>query len=269
MKRCISVAAVLCCLSVVNTTAHSEESSPQTLADLIANRTANEARTGRMQFLLTNKRGQERRRTARMFHTDRNDATRVAIYFTAPANLEETAFLSVDAKHDDSDESWLYLPATERVRRLPSSDRGDYFMGTDLTYGDIKDNFKFSPSDWEFENCDQRLMRLPHLPCLQGVAKSNEIIRETGYSRFVAAIDTDTAFPIGIDYFDGQGQPLKQVTVSEQKQIGGAWTAIAFELKNHQSGHTTRIHFEEMRQLNDLSDDVFAADALEYGIPEI
>jgi len=113
-----------------------------TLAEKVSQRSANEGRVGEMHFSLMDKSGRTRNRVATLVHSDTQDAVKIAIYFTAPAAISETSFLSHDYS-EDIDQTWLYLPATDRVRRLPTSDRGDNFMGTDLTYGDVKDNFKF------------------------------------------------------------------------------------------------------------------------------
>ena len=39
---------------------------------------------------------------------------------------------------EKDDDQWLYLPAMRKVRRISVSDRADYFLGTDLSYEDIK-----------------------------------------------------------------------------------------------------------------------------------
>ena len=242
---------------------------PEELATLVNNRVANEGRTGTMHFILTNKRGHQRKRTAQIFHADADDQTNVAIYFTAPSAIEDTAFLSLDRTQTDRDENWLFLPATERVRRLPASERGDYFMGTDLTYGDIKDNFKFPAEDWSFGACTDSQRLKPDLPCLTGQAVSEKVAAELGYRRFIASIDPKTWFPSVVRYFDERDRELKQVEVERQDLIGGAWTAMAFTLTNLQTKHSTEVSFTNMEYRPDLPPIVFATDSLEFGVPEL
>lgn len=242
---------------------------PEELATLVNNRVANEGRTGTMHFVLTNKRGHQRKRTAQIFHADSDDQTNVAIYFTAPSAIEDTAFLSLDRTQTDLDENWLFLPATERVRRLPASERGDYFMGTDLTYGDIKDNFKFPAEDWSFGACADSERLKTEQPCLTGEAVSEKVAAELGYSRFVASIDPETWFPSVVRYFDVRDRELKQVEVERQDLIGGAWTAMAFTLTNLQTKHSTEVSFTNMEYRPDLPPIVFATDSLEFGVPEL
>jgi len=70
-------------------------------------------------------------------------------YFLKLANIRDTALLTYDydgtARDDDQ---WLYLPALKKVRRISSSDRGDYFMGTDFTFEDIKQTPELEDYNW-------------------------------------------------------------------------------------------------------------------------
>lgn len=267
--RALLVFAVMWLIGSTAANADPRQLDPAALAKRVNERIANEGRTGVMHFVLTNKRGHKRRRTARIFHSDVDAETSVAIFFTAPSAIEDTAFLSLDRRKTTDDENWLYLPATDRVRRLPTSERGDFFMGTDLTYGDIKDNFKFADEDWQFSGCAEQQRLADDLPCLVGVARSAKVAKELGYGRFVASIDPDTWFPRRIRYFDPKDRELKEVVIERQEQIGGAWTAMAFTLKNLQNEHSTSVSFTEMEYRPELPSAVFAADALEFGAPEL
>lgn len=239
--------------------------SANDIAAKIAGRAANEGRAGTMIFKMINAKGRERNRSALMFHAQQDEKDTIAIYFTAPARIAETAFLSYDHEGDLEDENWLYMPATQRVRRLPTSDRGDYFLGTDLTYGDIKDNFKFKMEDWTFSSAasDGALLGL------KGTVKSPAIGKDMGYSAFIAKIDPKTWFPTEVVYFDQDGEKLKTVTVATVSMIGGAWTAMRFEVDQHQSGHRTQVHFENMRYVPSLDPSVFDPEGLQDGVPEI
>lgn len=238
------------------------------LARTIAERPANEGRVGTMHFTLTNSSGKSRNRTALMVHSDKDETIRIAIYFTAPAMISDTAFLSHDHASGD-DENWLFLPATDRVRRLPTSDRAAPFMGTDLSFGDVTDNFKFPLEDWDFALGEGEARDGRELMRLEGTAKTPESAEEMGYSRFSALVDPETAFPVEVNYADLDGEPLKRVEVTALDQIGGAWTALAFSAENLQTGHRTEVSFTDMRYVPDLDDSMFDSATLAYGVPEI
>lgn len=243
-------------------------SDPMALAMLVAERPANEGRAGTMHFRLTSSSDRVREREALMVHSDTGETERIAIFFTEPAMIEETAFLSFDHSARE-DENWLYLPATDRVRRLPSSDRGDYFLGTDLTYGDIKDNFKFATGDWTFSTDGTDSFAGQTHPVLTGHAKTPEIGMEMGYSSFRALIDVETGFPVVVDYADTDGDPLKRVEVLETGLVGGVHTALHFTAENLQTGHHTEVRFSGMRHLPDLDESIFDPDAISYGVPDV
>ena len=241
-----------------------EADSGEALARKIVQRSNNDARAANMLFKTTNKKGQVRNREALMAHIDEPEVTRLAIYFIAPAMIENSAFLSFD-RETGSDENWLYLPTTERVRRIPSSDRGKYFMGTDLTYGDVQDNFKFALADWDFSHGGTQSLNGRTLPVLLGSAKDKDIAKDMGYASFTAVVDTQTLFPIEIAYNDVDNEPLKTMQIHDQEMNGNAWTTMRFTVKNLQTGHNTEVTFENMRPVPNLPDEVFDPDMLEFG----
>jgi hypothetical protein len=238
------------------------------LAKLVANRAASEGRAGIMHFKLQTQGGSMRERQALMIHSEREAVERIAIFFQAPAMIEETAFLSFNNPNAD-DEAWLYLPATERVRRLPASDRGDNFMGTDLSYGDVKDNFKFGLDDWSYTSGGVDTIDGSEFPVLIGAARTAELASEMGYGSFRARIDTETGFPVWIEYTDPEGEPLKQMQIMRIEKVGDVQTAMHFKVSNLQTGHSTEIHFTDMQYVPNLDESIFDPNALAYGIPSV
>ena len=258
----------LLCVGSVWADEWNENLEGRELAERIHERPASAGRVGTMNFKLVNRRGRSRERIALMAHSEVAQSTRVLIHFTAPAPIQNTAFLSHD--HDTGDDdAWLYLPATERVRRLPASERGDAFMGTDLSFGDIRDNFRFPLDHWRFRANGRHEINGRELTALEGLASSADSAREMGYGRFEALVDETTLFPIQIDYFDLHDRPLKRVIVSEVGLVGEAWTALAFSVENHQSGHRTDVFFDNMRSVPDLGDRIFQPASLADGLPRI
>jgi hypothetical protein len=241
--------------------------SAQQLAELIRSRPANEGRVGNMHFTLRNSSGSERKRSALLIHSEQHEQIKIAIFFTSPAALQDTVFLSHDYALQE-DENWLYLPATKRVRRIPSANRGDYFMGTDLTYGDIKDDFKFSSDDWDFSLGEVPTDIPKNQRDLLGVAKSEEKKQELGYGSFYAVIDLNSYFPVELRYTDIDGKPLKEVFVLKQAKIGSAWTAMQFVVRQLQLSHQTEIILEDMRYMPNLPDSLLSADEISYGVPQ-
>jgi len=238
------------------------------VAEKVAHRAANEGRVGNMHFTMYNDAGSTRKRSALMVHIEEQGDIKIGIYFTSPAALQNTGFLSHDYAAG-SDQNWLYLPVTERVRKLPASSRGDYFMGTDLTYGDIKDNFKFALDDWDFSIGEDKIIDEKRYFTLRGIIKDEQRKQELGYASFDALIDPQTLFPVQIQYTDTDNELLKKITILRQEKVGDAWTATHFVAVNLQSAHKTEIVFTDMRYMANLPKGLLSPDELGYGTPSI
>ncbi|MEE4213297.1 MAG: outer membrane lipoprotein-sorting protein, partial [Parvularcula sp.] len=155
------------------------------VARLIDERPNDDLRTGEITFEIVDARGRSRERTAKLAVGTVEDSHRIVLAFTKPSTIRETAFLSHN--HDDpqqTDETWLFLPATELVRRMPESDRADSFMGTELSFGDVTDDFKFGLADYTFEASSG----VGGMIQLEGAASSQARAQELGYSGFSATV---------------------------------------------------------------------------------
>lgn len=265
-----AAALIISCVAIqaiaADTTAASTLTAKQ-FAARIENRPANAGRTGEMHFELRNSRGRKRNRAAVLVYADQPNVTKLAIHFTSPASIRDTGFLS--HKTDNGpDQSWLYLPATDRVRRLPASDRGDYFMGTDLTFGDLQDNFKFAPEDWVFTSLSEHHRNGKALVALEGTATaaSRKIM---GYGGFSALVDPVTLFPVVLNYVDASGDPLKRMEILNQELIDGVWTATHFTIENLQTGHYTEVTLRNMRSVPNLDMSRLESNALDMGAPDL
>ncbi len=69
-------------------------------------------RVAQMEMILTDRNGGRRTRTIQTFTKDKGPDTLSLMFFLSPADVNKTAFLSID--YDDpahDDDQWLYLPA--------------------------------------------------------------------------------------------------------------------------------------------------------------
>jgi hypothetical protein len=263
---CIKISLFFLFLSAAQAAEPATSLSALDVAKNVVNRTASKARVGYMHFTMRNKSGSERKRSALLVHSQEPAHTKIGIYFTKPAGLKDTSFLSHD-NSDSYDQNWLYLPATERVRKLPASSRGNYFMGTDLSYGDIKDNFKFALEDWDFSLGKQQIENGKNYYVLQGTPKNEDIKQELGYASFSSKIDPQTWFPVNIKYTDIYNVSLKEVSILALEMIADTWIATHFSVFNSQLSHQTEIVLSNMQYAPNLPSNLLTADELPYGAP--
>ena len=181
------------------------------------------------------------------------------IQFNAPRRVKNTAFLTHDyLAQDQSDEQWMYLPALRRERRIPASDRGDNFMGSEFSYEDIKSELKFPLQDYTFSLAGQS----DGVYQLVGTPKTAELAQELGYGKFQAAIKGSSWLPTKIKFWDTQMRPLKQVNVLSEEQVDGFWLATDIEVVNQQTGHQSRFTYEQVEYKSSLEQSLFNVSAI-------
>ncbi|MBN7797468.1 outer membrane lipoprotein-sorting protein [Parahaliea mediterranea] len=220
----------------------------------------------KVRMVLTDSRGKQRDRETVSYRKRFEDSLRTVVFYLAPANVRGTAFLTWDYDAADrEDDQWLYLPALRKSRRIPAADRGDYFLGTDLTYEDIKLDGKLAPVDYHFalEGSERDGDYLYYL--LRGEPRSEAIAGELGYSRIEVRVDASTWLAVEVAFFDLQGQPLKTLEVTGIVEVDGTWTREGLEVSNHQTGHTTRFEFYDIAFDGGIDDSLFTRQALERG----
>ena len=108
-----------------------------------------------MKQRLIDRRGDVREREMASFRKDYGKDSKSITYFLEPSNVRDTALLTWDYDGvEKDDDQWLYLPALKKVRRISASDRGDYFMGTDFTFEDIKQVPELEDYNWSLIGSD-------------------------------------------------------------------------------------------------------------------
>ncbi len=219
-------------------------------------------------IVLTDRRGRTRERRALVLKQNGDDARHTRITYLAPKAVRNVSFLSHDFQESQkADDRWLYIPATRKVRRIPASDRGDYFLGTDFTYEDIQSELKFDLADYQFEYRGQQTSdgKLQHR--LSGAPIDEQTAKQLGYGAFDATVDESNWMPVRVDFFDLSDELLKTITVNVVEQIDGIWTATDIEAVNHKTGHQTRFRFKDVSYPSSLPAAVFDAPSLSRGLP--
>lgn len=196
---------------------------------------------------LTDRNGSTRVEETVGFRRDFGDERRSIIFYTEPTNVRGTGFLTFDYPNPGvDDDQWLYLPALRRVRRISASDRGDYFLGTDFTYEEIKQEQKVELSDYTFEAIGTEMVDGVETVVVEGIPVNEDIADELRQSRAVWRIDPDIWMSRLTDYYDINGNHVRTVRLERVERIDGIDTAMQVFVQNHLTGHSTRLTFADV-----------------------
>jgi hypothetical protein len=212
-----------------------------------------------MEITVTGKTGAPQVREAMAFSRIGDGKRENAVYFRAPTAMKKTAFLSVESSGDG--EQWLYVPALQTVRRVPTANRGDAFLGTDLSYEDVQRVGKIHAHDYTFT--EAQVVSESQVE-ITGLA-NEQAARELGHTKAQWSIDPHSAYITGARYFDATGTLIKQAKVSGIREVGGFWIADTIEVQNLRTGSKTLVHFKDVVLDTPFDADILSTKGIESG----
>ena len=225
------------------------------------------------QLLMTmrDKHGKERQRIADTYRKYFGDEKKTVFFYQSPNNVKGTGFLTFDySEADKDDDQWLYLPDLRKVRRISASDRGDYFMGTDFSYEDIKQAGHLALSDFNFTTLQEEKMQVDgqeiNVIAVQATPKNQEIAAELGYGDTKFWVNPQNWIIVKSEYLDTKFKPLKTLSVSDIRQVNGIWTRHNLLVENHKTGHQSLFKFSNVNYQEEVPDKLFTTNALTKGM---
>nr|WKN34987.1 outer membrane lipoprotein-sorting protein [Tunicatimonas sp. TK19036] len=195
-----------------------------------------------LSMTLTNKQGQERKRTLEQHtKTDVSGNRSSMIKFLSPADVAGTGFLAIEYSGRDDDQ-WLYLPAFRKTRRISPNNESDYFVGSDFTFEDLNR-----------EDLEEHTYSLEGEETVDGAAcflihAMPKDPKSSGYSKRELWVTQDNYVLVQAKFYDGTGEMLKEYHASDIKNIASTtkWRPYRMEMQNHQNGHQTVLEFDNI-----------------------
>lgn len=216
---------------------------------------------------LTDRSGKQRTERTIAYRRYFGDEKRTIIFYTEPTRIRGTGFLTFDyADPAVDDDQWLYLPALRKVRRISASDRGDYFLGTDFTYEEIKKEQKIEAKDYRFETKGVEIIDGRELLLVEGTPLSEDISDELGVSHVVWRIDPDIWMSRKTDYYDQNGNHARTAVLEGVETIDGYLTTTRIFVENHKTGHSSRITFLHTNYTTEVPENLFSQTRLRRGL---
>ena len=172
---------------------------------------------------------------------ERKAGDKSIVKFLSPAEIKGVAALT----HENpkaTDDNWLYLPATKRVRRISGANKTASFQGTEFTYEDLS-SLIVRKYDWRYIEDGEVEKDGAKQPVYRLEAKPN--YKDTGYSRLVVSVHQTHWRIEQIEFFDKSQRPLKRLTNSNWKlRHGRFWRPELVEMRNQQTKKRTTIQTE-------------------------
>ncbi len=181
--------------------------------------------------------------------------------FLEPADVKDTTLLTYDYEHKD-DDIWLFLPALKKVKRILSSNKSDYFMGSDFTYEDMEN---LDLVNWSYALVGSEAVDGVECHVLDATPANETEKAETAYTRIKYWIGTEDFLFRQVDYFDEDERHSKRLTVGDIKTTSPTdprKRAHKLEMQNLLTGHKTSLTMSRLELDVPDSDELFSQRSL-------
>jgi hypothetical protein len=241
--------------------------SAREIMQAVDDRDDGDNRVADMKMVLIDKNGDKRTRIIRSFDKDKGEDKQRIMFFTSPADVEDTAFLTYDYDaYEKDDDQWLYLPALRKTKRIASSDKSGSFMGSDFNYADMT---RKNLDAYDFKILKEDEVRSEKVWLIEALPKTREEIEETGYEKSIAFVRQDNFVVVRAVHWVNEGNKLKYQDVSGLEKIDGIWTITAMSMttkKGKTTLHKTELYFDNVKYNQELSEQMFSVRRLEKGL---
>ncbi len=230
-----------------------------------------DTQTSRSAMIMIDRRGNKRVRKMVQYRKNYGKDEKSIIFFLTPKDIKDTSYLSFD--WDDGnrdDDSWLYLPALKKVKRLASSDKSDAFLGSDFTYTDITSSKRHY---WNYvikKESDPQGGKDCWL--IEGTPKKpirKKVIRETGYLKVNIWVQKDNFVKVKGKFWIKKGKRIKYFKASKVKKIGGVWTPVIQQMVTTKAGrveHKTIMKLNKVKYNLPIDDSFFTPQRMKRGL---
>lgn len=267
----ISVGMIAGTLIYASTQSMGAELTALEVMQAVDNRDNGETSVGEYTMVLIDRRDRQRTRNLRIFSKDFGLDTKTLSLFETPADIRGTAYLNFDwADQDRDDDSWLYLPALQRVKRIASSDTSDSFMGSDFTYADIN-GYEIDWYNYRFIN-ESELIDGQEVWVIEAIPKAEFQERAedaTGYSKLQTWILKDNFVQVRGQVWELKGNKIKYFNSSEIELIDDIWTTKRLQVVSTRNGrqeHASVLQINSIEYNTDVDDDSFTTEYMPRGL---
>ncbi len=195
------------------------------------------------QMTLLDARGDSVKRAVTQKILEGNTGDKSMVRFMSPAEIRGVAAL-IHENPRSTDDSWLYLPSSRRVRRVSGANRTASFQGTEFTYEDLS-SLIVERYQWKYLGSAEVERKGKKQPVF--LLEARPTYKDTAYSRLVISLNQQLWRPEKIEFYDKSGQLLKTLENTSWAHLHERfWRARRVSMVNHQTRKKTVIDVSAM-----------------------
>ncbi len=196
---------------------------------------------------------------------ENNKDTKSIAIILQPSSEKGIGMLSYS--YDDSDrdnETWLYLSALGKVKRISVRNSDDEetesasIFGTEMT---TEDQETGKLDDYTYELLDQGEFRGREVAVIESTPKPHRLSKSS-YGKTQSWIDTERFITLKVQMFDKYNNPIKKLEVGKVEKINDIWMGRSLTFFNTVSNRLTNMKLEAINFDIDIKEDFLTQRAL-------
>jgi len=253
---------------IFSSVAHAEQRDAYDIMKKVDERYTGDTNLSNATLSIIDAKNRERTRQLKMFGFERKEVEKSLIFFESPSDVKGTSYMAYDWEDEKKeDDTWLYLPALQKIKRVAASEESGKFMGSDFSYADIN-GLDFE--DYDYEILEQSADVDGH-DCwvIRSTPKSIDIIRKTGYTGATSWVRKDIYMAVKAVIDVKKARKVKYFAAKDIEEIQGVWTAQTLQMvttRNNKRENSSVIKFFDIRYNQDIDEGLFDTQAMQRGI---
>ena len=183
------------------------------------------------------------------------ETIKTKIKFLSPADVSGTSMLIYDYK-DKTDDMWIYLPATRKMRRIVSGEKGKNFMGSEFSNADMS---KPDMNDFSYKLLDNASINGKKCWRVESVCKDENVIDVYGFSKKITYVTEEDFLPVKMEFYDFNGDLFKVMLFDDYRKLdNGSQFAYHMEMKNLKNGRRSEMIVNQLKLGSKLTETDFS-----------
>lgn len=187
-----------------------------------------------------------------------DDLHRIRLRIEQPTDLRGSSYLVIEKTGED--EMFVYLPATQRVRRVTTAMISGSLWGTDFSYADVK-QMQGIALNGDVRRLEDTTFADRPVYVLEATGAATP---DSVYSKIVSFVDRDTCVALQTAFYEHGDEVRKLLTADPGRIVreNDRWSAHDLEMRDLENGTATRMHVLESRSDVDVPDRLFTPSML-------
>lgn len=159
-----------------------------------------------------------------------------------PRDIYGMKFLIWDFKRESKDSKWVFLPASNLVRRISSQEKNRSFLGSDFNYKDLEMR--------DVDDATHKLLGVTRVNNREVYIVESTLKKADVYSKFVSYIDKKLYIALKTEYYDLRGRLQKVGRTLAVKRFDKKWTVVKSKMDNIKQKHSTYFIVDSIKYDN-------------------